>query len=292
MRGVGRHPCRPDIDHLTIVQVPPTTLQPDQQPEQWNEYVHAYEEVFEPFAMEFADAALTSLSLGAGQRMLDVGCGSGGVAIRTASQGVSVLAVDAAAGMVSRTRERAATAGVVVQACVMDGAALALPAASFDAALSVFGVVLFPDAVTGLSEMRRVVRPGGRIAVVTWTAPQHYELAAALRAAVQSVWPDQPASPLPAQLRYREATDFVALFASAGCEEVDVVTVTSSLRAPSARWLAERIGFAPGMAALVSSLGERRDAVMTAFVGGLERRFGSGPVALSGVAFVGTARVA
>jgi len=155
-----------------------------------------------------------------------------------------------------------------------------------------FGVVLFPDAVTGLGEMRRVVRPGGRIAVVTWTAPQHYELAAALRAAVQSVWPDQPASPLPAQLRYREATDFVALFASAGCEEVDVVTVTSSLLAPSARWLAERIGFAPGMAALVSSLGGRRNAVMTAFVGGLERRFGSGPVALSGVAFVGTARVA
>ena len=44
----------------------------------------------------------------------------------------------------------------------MDGEALDFPAASFDAALSVFGVILFPDAARGLAEMRRVVRPGVR----------------------------------------------------------------------------------------------------------------------------------
>ena len=66
----------------------------------------------------------------------------------------------------------------------------------------------------GLREMVRVVRPGGKISLVTWTEPQNYELAAELRGALLKVDPDRPASPLPAQLRFREKDDFAALFAS------------------------------------------------------------------------------
>ncbi len=268
-----------------------TTPQPDQQPDQWNAHVGAYEEVFEPLSTAFAETALGALTLRAGERLLDVGCGSGGAALLAASHGVSVMAVDAAPGMVARTHERASLAGVDVDARVMDGTALDVEDGAFDAALSVFGVVLFPDAVAGLREMRRVVRRGGRIAVVTWTAPERYELAAALREAVRRVWPEQPAAPVPAQLRYREAADFRALFAAAGLADVDIAQVTGSLHAPSARWLAERIAFAPGMAALVAGLGERRPAVMAAFVEGLDARFGGGPIALAGEALVGVARV-
>jgi ubiquinone/menaquinone biosynthesis C-methylase UbiE len=269
-----------------------SSVQPDQQPERWNDFVRAYEEVFEPCSLGFAEPAIASLGLEAGRRVLDVGCGSGGAAIRMAAQGCVVTAIDAATRMVERTRERAGAAGVSVDARVMDGMALSYADAAFDAALSVLGVILFPDPVAGLSEMRRVVRRGGRVAVVTWTEPQQYELAATLRAAVESVWPDQPASPLPAQLRYREAADFRALFAAAGCADVEIAKVTSTLRAPSAGWLGDRIAFAPGLSALVSGLGERRPAAMAAFVDRLERRFGAGPVRLSGVAFVGIANVA
>jgi hypothetical protein len=125
---------------------------------------------------------------------------------------------------------------------------------------------------------------------VTWTQPQSYELAAELRAAIQSVWPDQPTAPLPAQLRYREERDFRALFEAAGLRAPEVATVTARLEAPSARWLAQRIGFAPGMAAMIAGLGQRGPAVIQRFVDSLEARLGKGPISLGGVAFVGSAQ--
>ncbi len=173
----------------------------------------------------------------------------------------------------------------------MDGQALQFADATFDAALSVLGIILFPDAERGLAEMRRVVRPGGRVSVVTWTQPQNYELATELRAAIQSVWPEQPPAALPAQLRYREEADFRALFKTAGLAEPAIATVTARLEAPSARWLSERIAFAPGMAAMMAGLGDREAAVIERFVENLETRLGKGPIGLSGVAFIGTAQV-
>jgi SAM-dependent methyltransferase len=269
----------------------PTALQPDQQPRQWDDFVGAYESVFEPFTLQFAQAAISALGVAAGQSVLDVGAGSGGAALAMAEQGLRVTAIDASPRMIDRLLTRAAERGVSIDARTMDGQALQFEDATFDAALSVLGVILFPDAERGLAEMRRVVRPGGRVSVVTWTQPQNYELAAELRAAIQSVWPEQPPAPLPAQLRYREEGDFRALFKAAALDEPGIITVTARLEAPSARWLCERIGFAPGMAATVADLGDHGPAVVRRLVGNLETRLGRGPIGLSGVAFVGSAPV-
>lgn len=267
----------------------PGILQPDQEPQRWDDHVCVYEQVFEPFTLGFASTAISALGLNPGQAVLDVGAGSGGAALAMAEQGLRVTAVDAAARMVERIQERASERGLAVDARTMDGQALKLSDGSFDGALSVLGIILFPDARLGLAEMRRVVRPGGRASVVTWTQAENYELARELRAAIQQVWPDQPPAPLPAQLRYREETDFRKLFEAAGLGEPEITTVTAELRAPSARWLAERMGFAPGMAAAVAGLGGRTSAVIERFVENLETRLGKGSIGLSGVAFVGTA---
>jgi ubiquinone/menaquinone biosynthesis C-methylase UbiE len=250
-----------------------------------------YEEVFEPFTLQFADAAIASLGVAAGQSVLDVGAGCGGAALAMAERGLRVTSVDAAPRMIERILARAAKRGLPVDARAMDGQALQFGDATFDAALSVLGVILFPDAGRGLTEMRRVVRPGGRVAIVTWTRPQEYEMASELRAAIQAVWPEQPPAPLPAQLRYREEADFRALFEAAGLDEPRIETVTGRLQAPSARWLADRIAFAPGMAAMMAGLGDRAPAIIERFVMSLEARHGSGPLSLPGVVFVGTARV-
>jgi ubiquinone/menaquinone biosynthesis C-methylase UbiE len=266
-----------------------TELQPDQQPEKWDSYVSAYEEVFEPLTMRLASEAVDRLDLVPGQSVLDVGAGSGGAALELAARGMRVTAIDASSLMVDRIRERAHEQGLPIDAQIMDGQALAFPDASFDAALSVLGVILFPDTTRGLAEMRRVVRPRGKVSTVTWTMPERYGLAVELRAALQSELPEMPATPLPAQLRYRNEADFRALLQGAGFENISIETVTSGLEAPSARWLAERIAFAPGMAATVAGLGDRRNTVLEAFVRNLEQKQGTGKIRLEAVAFVGSA---
>jgi len=265
--------------------------QPDQEARRWDDHVGVYEAVFEPFTLQFAQAAISALGLAAGRSVLDVGAGSGGAALAMAGQGLRVSAIDASARMVDRILARAAERGLSIDARAMDGQALQFDDATFDAVLSVLGIILFPDAERGLAEMRRVVRQGGRASVVTWTQPENYELAAEVRAAIQSTWPEQPPAPLPAQLRYREEGDFRALFKAAGLGEPIITTTTARLEVPSARWLAERIGFAPGMAAMLAGLGQRAPAVQQRFVENLERRLGKGAIGLSGVAFVGTAQV-
>jgi ubiquinone/menaquinone biosynthesis C-methylase UbiE len=267
-------------------------LQPDQRPARWDDHVALYEQVFEPLTVEFAHAAIRRLQVRPGERVLDIASGAGGAALALAEAGVAVTAIDGSVGMIDRVRARAAAHGVAVDARVMDGMRLEFPDHAFDAALSVLGVVLFPDAAKGLREMRRVVHPGGRLAVVTWTQPHRYELAAHLREAILSLGPE-PVAPQepPAQLRYVDAADFERLFAEAEMDRVAIEVVEARLRVPSARWLADRIDFAPGMEAWISGLGEQRSAALDAFVSRLERSHGFGPLSLGAVASLGIAPV-
>ncbi|SRR5579871_3512395 len=169
----------------------------------------------------------------------------------------------------------------------MDGQHLAFADASFDAAISVFGVILYPNAEAGVVELRRVIKPRGRVALITWTEPQAYELASELRAAAVSVMGESPAGELPAQLRFAGRDRFQALFEAAGLCEIQISTATASLTAPSAQWLAERLEFAPGMAAMLASFAKCAPQVLEAFRARLEIRFGNGPVELQAKAFIG-----
>lgn len=267
-----------------------TLVQPDQQPKLWDDHVTVYEAVFEPLTSAFARRALDRLKLMPADHLLDVAAGSGGAALLAARCGVDVLAVDASPRMVSRILERAAQAriGERLHAEVMDGTALALPDARFDCAISTFGVVLFPDAVAGMREIARVLKPGGRVAIVTWTEPEQYEVAERLIEAIAAVrGPQRPPPTMPAQLRFREEATFRALFDTANLNVEEIVRAEECLRAPSARWLARHLEFAPGMAAWLSSLGADREPVQRAFVSALERDQGAGDISLSAVAFIG-----
>ena len=265
----------------------PVSLQPDQQARLWDRHVSLYERVFEPVTLGLARKAIDALGFKPGARIIDSGAGAGGAALELARRGAHVTAIDASAGMVARIMERAAGEGLQLEALVMDGQHLAFADDSFDAALSVFGVILFPDAEAGLAELRRVIRPRGRVALITWTEPQAYELASELRAAAVSVLGELPAGELPAQLRFTGRDRFQALFEAAGLWEIEIITATASLTAPSAQWLAERVEFAPGMAAMLASFAERAPEVLEAFRARLEMRFGKGPVALQAKAFIG-----
>ena len=267
-------------------------LQPDQQAARWNHHVAVYEAVFEPLTNGFARRALDRLDVHAGDRLLDVGAGSGGAALMAAARGTNVVAVDASDRMVMRLRERAAGRQISgrIEAEVMNGMALTLPDASFDAAISVFGVILFPNPSLGMREIARVLKPGGCAAIVTWTAIERYELVVRLQNAIAKVrGPLPPPKALPAQLRFREEAVFRSLLTDAGLRVQDIVQLEERWHVPSARWLADRIVFAPGMAAMAEALGADHAPVLDAFVSVLERDQGKGEVVLSAVAQVGLA---
>ena len=271
------------------------TPQPDQQPRLWDDYVGSYEEVFEPLTNAFARRALDALRLTSGARLLDVGAGAGGAALLAAARALDVTAIDASRGMVERIRARfqgGAAPGGGLRAAVMDGTALALPDGTFDAAISVFGVIIFPDFSAGLREIARVLKSGGRAAIVTRTEVHRYELATRLAAAVAlvreaaSIDPPTP-GPLPAQLRFREEPVFRAALEEAGFGVETIMLMEERWRAPSAHWIGERLAFAPGMATQLAELGSRREAVIARFVETLIEDQGSGVVALPAVAHAG-----
>ena len=296
--------------------------QPDQDAARWDAHVDLYESVFEPLTDAFNRRALDLLGPLDGVDLVDVAAGAGGAALAAAARGARVAAVDAAPAMVARIAARAAlhgaaghgaaghasaghplgghvlggdtsggsVAGGRIEARVADAAALPFPAASFGAALSSFGVVLLPDPGRGVAELHRVLCPGGRVAVVTWTEPHRYEAATRLRDAVTAVrGAPPPFGDLPAQLRFTDPDRLRALLADAGFASVRVDRVEAALHAPSARALAASLGFAPGMAAMLDALGPDRDAVLHRFQAVLEAEQGMGAVALGAVAHIAVA---
>lgn len=118
-----------------------------------------------PVSERLAEAA----DLQAGWRVLDVATGTGNAALAAARCGCSVVGVDYVPGLLERGRRRAEAEGYTVE--LMEGDAERLPVedAGFDAVLSVFGVMFAPDQEAAASELLRSCRPGGTIALASWT---------------------------------------------------------------------------------------------------------------------------
>ncbi|AJP71284.1 class I SAM-dependent methyltransferase [Sphingomonas hengshuiensis] len=131
----------------------------------WDSAAERYEKTAHPYTTRYVDAALAGVPLTPASRVLDVAAGTGALTFAAAATGAHVLATDFSPGMVARI---AAKALPNVDTCVMDGQALDLPDAGFDAVFSIFGVFMFPDWRKGLSEMARVTRPGGYGVVAVW----------------------------------------------------------------------------------------------------------------------------
>jgi ubiquinone/menaquinone biosynthesis C-methylase UbiE len=105
----------------------------------------------------------------AGERVIDIAAGNGNATLAAARHFAEVTSTDYVPALLERGRERAAADRLDVTFKVADAEALPFPDASFDLALSTFGIMFAPNQEKSASEMSRVVRPGGRIGVANWT---------------------------------------------------------------------------------------------------------------------------
>jgi SAM-dependent methyltransferase len=119
--------------------------------------------------MLVAEHLVDTADLHAGWRVLDVATGSGNAAIAAARLGSQVVGVDYVPALLERGRKRAAAEGLDVELVEGDAEALPFPDASFDAVISVFGSMFAPDHARAAAELLRVCRPGGTIALASWT---------------------------------------------------------------------------------------------------------------------------
>lgn len=116
-----------------------------------------------PMAEALCDAA----ELHAGERVLDVACGSGTAALVAARRYCEVAGIDYVPALVDRARLRARCEDLEAVFTVADAQALPFADGAFDAVLSVFGVQFAPDQRRAAAELLRVCRPGGRIALAS-----------------------------------------------------------------------------------------------------------------------------
>jgi SAM-dependent methyltransferase len=116
-----------------------------------------------------AERLVDAADLHAGWRVLDVATGSGNAAIAAARLGVVAVGVDYVPSLLERARGRAEAEGLSVGFVEGDAEALPFEDASFDAVTSVFGAMFAPYHERAAAELLRVARPGGTIALASWT---------------------------------------------------------------------------------------------------------------------------
>jgi ubiquinone/menaquinone biosynthesis C-methylase UbiE len=138
----------------------------------WDLAATGYESLWQAQLAEAQAAMLEFASPAVGERVLDIACGTGLVsfaAARAVGPKGHLLGTDLSQRMIDAAERRAQDFGLSNCSFLrMDAESLNLPDASFDVALCGLGLMYVPDPERALREMRRVLRPGGRVSVAVW----------------------------------------------------------------------------------------------------------------------------
>jgi ubiquinone/menaquinone biosynthesis C-methylase UbiE len=197
-------------------------------PSGWNKWFGWMATQMQPVLHWYVRAA----NLGPGQRVLDVGCGSGMPSVHVGGlvrPGGSVLAVDVSAEMTAGTLAHAREAGLDnLEVREMDMHALAVEDGGFDAVTSGFALMFCAEREKAAAEMRRALRPGGRLAVAVWSERHRNPLFTTLFGTITRFVPSfgPPADPkAPGQFRLGPPGELEAVLRAAGFTEIAVEEV-------------------------------------------------------------------
>jgi ubiquinone/menaquinone biosynthesis C-methylase UbiE len=168
---------------------------------------------------QFGERLVRAAGVQTGDKVLDVACGRGAVlvpAARVVGTTGRVLGVDLSPEMVRLAGRRVTDCGLLAETAVMDAERLDLPDASFDVVLCAFGVFFLPEPERAATEFRRVLAPGGTVAVSTWGAEDpRWEWEGGLLA-------DVTVERRAVQRPFGQPADLEALLAGAGFDDLRV----------------------------------------------------------------------
>jgi ubiquinone/menaquinone biosynthesis C-methylase UbiE len=218
----------------------------------------------------WADDLIERVALRAGERVLDVACGTGVVAreaaVRVGLTG-QVAAVDINAGMLAVARSLPAVSGATI--AWYEASALELPFAddSFDVVLCQLGLQFFPDPGAGLREQRRVLVDRGRLALSVFSPIERNPAAQALSNAL-----DRHVAPCASRAKRAEhaladPAELEALVAAAGFGQIRIETVTKTTQFRSvAEYVRVQLAATPIALILEGADATARDAIVDALV--------------------------
>jgi ubiquinone/menaquinone biosynthesis C-methylase UbiE len=211
--------------------------------QQWQSAAEAWrrwDPVLRGLLGEATDVMLEMAIVRAGSHVLDVAAGAGEPALTAARRVLPhgrVVATDISSNILALASDAARAEGLdsVLQTQVMDGEHLQLPDASFDAVISRLGVMYFPNLHGGLVEMHRVLRPGGRAAVVVFSVPDRngfFSIPVSIIRRHAQLPAPAPGDPGPFSLSRPGV--LAEAFRAAGFTDVEDQLVTAAIRLPSA----------------------------------------------------------
>jgi SAM-dependent methyltransferase len=120
------------------------------------------------FIMVDAEQFMARIDLQPGMKVLDAACGTGNLAVLASRRGCITSGIDIASNLIAQARERAKTERLNIEYTEGDAEAMPYADASFDAVVSMYGVMFAPRPERIVSELHRVVKPGGLIALANW----------------------------------------------------------------------------------------------------------------------------
>jgi ubiquinone/menaquinone biosynthesis C-methylase UbiE len=264
--------------------------------EAWDAIAAGYDRYVAPQEVELADEALALVGLAPGERFLDVAAGPGGLSLPAARLGAEVTATDWSPAMLERFDARARAEHLTTVSRVMDCYDLDFADDTFDVSGSLFGVMLVPDQERALRELVRVTKPGGRVLLIAYRAPEELEFLQLFVGALHAVVPGFqgiPDDPPPLEFQVADPVVLGRRLGDAGLRDVEVVRSAERSAFRSGRELWDWIiNSNPIADMLVADLDDGQRGTLVQVLDGMirERLDGDGPAVLSNAVNIGIGR--
>lgn len=214
----------------------------------------------------FQDRLVAAVAGRSDQKVLDVGCGTGAVALAIARgrPAATVTGVDISAPMLTVAQTQAHAAGLDIHFLLADAENHDFPADGFDMVVSRFGVMFFSRPVTAFTNLRRATRPGGRLCFFAWrSVAENLFMSLAEKAAAPFLPPLPPRQPdAPGQFAFARRDHVLEILGVSGWNNIDIAPADMECRLPAA-WLPTYLSrFGPLGRAMQGLAPERHQEVM------------------------------